>query len=79
MKTLNHDTEEALKMNPATMPRIRFLNVKEVAAMLGISKSTVWLWCQKGHLPQPARLGRKCSRWLESDVEDAILRISGKN
>jgi predicted DNA-binding transcriptional regulator AlpA len=34
------------------------LNDAEVAALLGISRSTVWTWLDAGELPAPKRVGR---------------------
>ena len=53
-------------MKPDTKP-LRLLSVKQVAAMLGISISTLYCWVGKGQFPSPAKiLGRP--RWKEDDV-----------
>lgn len=49
-----------------TSPRIR---VKEVAALLGCSVSTVWAWAKKGIIPAPQRVGPRFTFWLRSDIE----------
>ena len=47
-------------------PRIR---VKEVAALLGCSVSTVWAWSRRGIIPAPQRVGARFTFWLRSDIE----------
>lgn len=47
-------------------PRIR---VKEVAALLGCSVSTVWSWTKRGIIPAPQRVGPRFTYWLRSDIE----------
>ena len=49
-------------------PRIR---VKEVAALLGCSVSTVWTWAKKGIIPAPQRVGGRFTYWLRADIEAA--------
>lgn len=49
-------------------PRIR---VKEVAALLGCSVSTVWAWAKKGIIPAPQRIGPRFTYWLRVDIEAA--------
>lgn len=59
-------------MKPDTKP-LRLLSVKQVAAMLGISISTLYCWVGKGQFPSPAKiLGRP--RWKEDDVIQYVER-----
>lgn len=51
-------------------PRIR---VREVAALLGCSISTVWAWTRKGYLPQPQRIGRRFTFWLRADIQQLAI------
>lgn len=52
---------------------IRLLSVKQVAAMLSISISTLYVWVGKGRFPAPAKiLGRP--RWKEEDVLHYVER-----
>ena len=50
--------------NSPISPRIR---VKEVAALLNCSVSTVWAWAKKGIIPAPQRF----TYWLRADIETA--------
>lgn len=36
---------------------LRLLSVAEVAALLGISRSTLWRWISAGHFPSPLQVG----------------------
>jgi prophage regulatory protein len=56
----------------------RMLRIKEVAARIGVAKSTAWLWVQQGRLPRPTRLSRRCSVWRESIVEDFLRRAEAE-
>lgn len=51
-------------------PRIR---VKEVAALLGCSVSTVWAWSKRGIIPAPQRVGPRFTYWLRSDIEATAI------
>ena len=49
----------------------RLLTVKQVAEILSIGKSTVWLKCKNGTLPKPVKLG--CgTRWRMSEIQAYI-------
>lgn len=54
--------------NSPISPRIR---VKEVAALLNCSVSTVWAWAKKGIIPAPQRIGPRFTYWLRADIETA--------
>lgn len=45
----------------------RLLRLREVIALLSISKSTWWNWVAKGTAPTPIRLGRTTA-WRYSDL-----------
>ena len=51
-----------------TTASIRYLTVKQVAAALNVSRSTLWRWVKGGYFVKPVRLGPKVTRFLESDV-----------
>ena len=50
------------------------LNVKEVAAQLGVSVPTVWRRAHDGDFPKPLKFGH-ASRWPQSDVDAAIEKL----
>ena len=51
-----------------------FLTGPEVCAWLKISKSTLYLWVQRGIFPKPKILGlpekNGTSRWVESEIQE---------
>jgi len=53
----------------------KLIRVNDVMAMLGIAKSTVWLWVKQGKIPKPIKLSRKVSVWRESDMLDYIASL----
>ena len=47
---------------------------KEVAAILGCGRSTVWRWVkERPGFPQPRREGTRCTYWIRSEVEAYAL------
>lgn len=50
----------------------RLLNDRETAEVLGIGKSTLWRWAQKGIGPKPVRLSAGVTRWRKADIENFI-------
>jgi len=59
----------------------RFIRVKDVAQMIGMGRSTVWMLTKQGKFPQPLRLGPKVTVWRLSEIEKWIeekIRESAK-
>lgn len=54
--------------NKATLLRKEMLQVSEVAAVCGISQSSVWRLVREGKFPQRHKIGRM-ARWRRSDLE----------
>ena len=54
---------QASNLNPD-----RYLNIKDVMAVVSVSRSTVYDWIQKGQFPAARELGPNCVRWRESEV-----------
>ena len=50
----------------------RLLTVKEVMALLGISKVTLYRRLADGTIPPGVRLGPRAVRWKESTIADLI-------
>ncbi len=46
----------------------RLLNVKEVSALLGVSRTTLHRLVSAGNFPKPVRVGKRASRWRQSEV-----------
>lgn len=47
----------------------RFITDREVAHLLGASRSGVWKLAQAGRLPAPVRLTSKFTRWRLSSIQ----------
>jgi prophage regulatory protein len=59
------------------MMQERMLNVKEVAKMLGVSKSTVYNLINEGKLPRPILITERLRRWKLSDILNYIEKKAG--
>ena len=54
---------------------MNLLTVEDVASSLKVAKSTVWeLSRSDPAFPKPIKLSDRITRWLESDLEDWVLR-----
>lgn len=53
----------------------KFLRVKDVAEMLAIGKSTVWLYSKTGKLPKPLKLSPNVTVWKLSDIEHMMNHL----
>ena len=56
----------------------RLLTVKEVMALLGISKVTLYRRLADGTIPAGVRLGPRAVRWKESTINDLIQALPTK-
>lgn len=52
------------------------LRVQEVAKMLSIGKSTVWLWVKQNKFPQPIHLSPRVSVWRLSELNNYIASVA---
>lgn len=48
----------------------RVIRVGEVSGILGIAKSTVWLWDSQGKLPKSFKLTPSTTVWRYSEIMD---------
>ena len=48
----------------------QYLTVKEVAKILNIGRTTVYLWANQGTFPQPIKFSPQVTRWRLSDIKD---------
>ena len=53
-------------MNPTT-PIL--LDAATVAELLSVAESTIWRMCSAGQLPEPVRIGTRCTRWRRAELE----------
>lgn len=50
----------------------RLLRIEDVMQMTSLSRSYIYALAARDQFPKPLSLGRKCSRWRESDVLEWI-------
>ena len=50
----------------------KLLRLPQVAEMLGISKSSVWLYARQGKIPKATKLSARVSVWKQSDIQAFI-------
>lgn len=55
------------------------IRVGEVANILGCSKSTVWAWVRKGHIPEPHRVETRFSFWIRTEIEALVIPAKSAN
>jgi prophage regulatory protein len=47
---------------------LRMMSVKEVMALTGLSRTTLWRRVRQGTFPIPRQLGPRCFAWLNSEM-----------
>lgn len=47
---------------------VRILRLPQVMEIVGVSRSTIYLWIQQENFPRPLKLSVRRVGWLESDV-----------
>lgn len=52
------------------------LRPKDAANFLQIGVSTLWSWAKQGKVPQPVKMGGRCTVWRRADLE-AYLGLNG--
>lgn len=51
-------------------PAMRFLRLKEVLAICGKSRSSIYDAIKRGEFPRPVKLGENSSGWIDTEIED---------
>ena len=59
------------------MDELKLLSDREIAALLGVSRASVWRWTRRGLLPAPLIVGQRTRRWRRGDVEAALDKRNG--
>lgn len=62
---------------PVTPPEARpkcLLSIRQVSTRCSLSRSTLYLYIQRGQFPKPYPVGLRSVRFLESDVEAWIAQ-----
>ncbi|PYC20242.1 AlpA family transcriptional regulator [Aquipseudomonas alcaligenes] len=59
---------------------MRLIRLKEVMAMTGLARSTVYKAIQDGAFPAPVPLGAKAVAWVEAEILEWIqARVSARD
>jgi prophage regulatory protein len=60
-----------------------FLRIADVEHQTSLKKSTLYVLAKKGDFPAPVRLGKRASRWLQSEIlewmRDRIAATRGQS
>lgn len=54
----------------------RLLRIRDVIARTSLSRSHIYALVGRNKFPAPRKLGTKCSRWIESEVDAWIANAS---
>jgi predicted DNA-binding transcriptional regulator AlpA len=46
----------------------RFLSVKEIAQVVGMSEASIWRWSLREDFPQSFKLSKRCRRWDKNAI-----------
>ncbi len=52
----------------AAETEVRFIKLKEVMAICGKSRSSLYAAIQKGEFPAPVKVGGRASAWIRSEI-----------
>ena len=52
-----------------TQPPERLLKISEVMARTSLSRSHIYALMKAGDFPPQRKLGHKCSRWVETEID----------
>lgn len=68
-----------MSYNPPQAPQAedRLISDKEVAHLLGASRSWPWKLVQEGRFPAPIKLSPRCTRWRLSEVKEWMADPQG--
>ena len=51
-------------------PNGALMKANEVAAVLGVSQSTIWAWAKAGKFPAPFKIDDRATRWRAAVVRE---------
>lgn len=56
--------------SPVTTPSPeRLMTIREVIVRTSLSRAHIYALIKKGEFPSQRRLGNKCARWVESEID----------
>ncbi len=60
-----------------SLPDSALLSDREIAQLVGVNPTSIWRWAKAGILPQPKRIGLRCTRWELGAVRKALAEKTG--
>jgi prophage regulatory protein len=60
-------------MSLERVPRLKLLNLLQVLARIGVSRSALYKWMAAGDFPKKVKMGSRTA-WVEAEVDAWILR-----
>jgi prophage regulatory protein len=51
---------------------IQFYRISHLQKKLGVSRSSLWSWVKQGSFPKPIKLGKNCTAWNASDINNWV-------
>jgi len=51
---------------------VKFYRLSQLNKQLGVSRSSIWAWVKNGSFPKPIKLGKNCTAWNSSDIDNWI-------
>ena len=60
----------------------QFITVKDVTAIYGVSRTTVWNWTNPKHkqyrpdFPKPFKVSANTTGWLQSEIDGYICKLA---
>lgn len=58
---------------------MRFISDAQLAQRYSVSRSTIWRWTAKGHLPPPIHLSPGCTRWELGAIEKRDAELATRS
>jgi prophage regulatory protein len=72
-------TKDGKMATPAMLPETGYLRLKQVLAVIPVSKSTWWAGVSSGRYPQPTRaLGVRITAWSVEGIRELIEATAPK-
>jgi predicted DNA-binding transcriptional regulator AlpA len=61
----------------ARLQENRLLRLRQVLALVPVSKSTWWSWVASGKAPKAIKLSERTTVWRASDIMDFLTKVQG--
>lgn len=75
-RVVEHETQKNMGVEPG-MPEKKFLKLKEVCHITGLSRSTVYRMMTTNEFPQRIQISSKNTVWAKSEVDEWIAGLLG--